>query len=82
MSECCCLYSEPGNGVWVETPTKTGSCHPNTLLGTRHMPQQSGQEVGGGMGEISVLLRRQRALHDLIKIPIKGLRRLGLVGMK
>lgn len=34
---------------------------------------------GGGMGrdgELSILLlRRQRALHDLIKMPIRGLRR-------
>lgn len=69
-------YSEPGIGGPVETMSTTGSCHPDTQLGTRHIPQRSGQEGGGGMGDASMLLlRRQRALHDLIKMPIKGLRR-------
>ena len=70
------LYSEPGSGGRVETMSTAGSCHPNTQLGTRHIPQRSGQEGGGGLGDASILLlRRQRALHDLIKMPIKGLRR-------
>lgn len=48
-SYCHYLYSEPESGVQVETASTSGSCHPNTLLGTRHIPQQSGWE-GGGWG--------------------------------
>lgn len=83
MSDGCYLWED---SFWVgfrlETTSRTGSCHPHTLLGTRHIPfnQGSGEAEGsegvGRNGVVSVLLsRRQRAIHDLIKMPINGLRR-------
>lgn len=55
----------------METLSRTGSCHPSTLLGMRHILRGGGR----GRGRLN-LLRRQKAVHDLIKKPIKGLRKI------